>query len=179
MRDSAGRIYMERWLLAPKGTNIKSRMSWIQIADPIAHTLTECSAFKRACEIRTWNDPQIRHYTPPPATKSGPIKGGKGFQSREDLGLTEVLGVPAHAYRDTLTLNTGAFGNDQPMSTIREYRFSPDLDFNLTSTLNTPPVGRQVFNVTEITRTEPEPKFFTPPAGWPIIDLRNLERDAR
>jgi len=38
-RDSVGRIYQERWLMAPKGMNLRPRMSWIQIADPVAHTL--------------------------------------------------------------------------------------------------------------------------------------------
>src|ERR1700712_853725 len=35
-RDSQGRIYMERWLLEPKGNIARSRMSWIQIDDPVS-----------------------------------------------------------------------------------------------------------------------------------------------
>jgi hypothetical protein len=48
-RDSVGRIYQERWLMAPKGTNIRSRMSWIQISDPVAKTLHQCNAFTKVC----------------------------------------------------------------------------------------------------------------------------------
>jgi hypothetical protein len=50
-RDSVGRIYQERWLMSPKGSNIPSRMSWIQIADPVAKTLYQCNAREgvRAC----------------------------------------------------------------------------------------------------------------------------------
>src|SRR5580698_9149911 len=33
-RDSHGRIYEERWLLVPKGSQDQSRMDVIQIADP-------------------------------------------------------------------------------------------------------------------------------------------------
>ena len=42
-RDSVGRIYEERWLLSPKGSNIPSQMSWIQIGDPVTHTLYQCN----------------------------------------------------------------------------------------------------------------------------------------
>jgi len=46
-RDSTGRIYQERWLMSPKGSNIPSRMSWIQIADPCgAHALSVQRAAK-------------------------------------------------------------------------------------------------------------------------------------
>ena len=44
-RDSAGRIYEERWLLVPKGSDIKSSMNFIQIADPVNRTLYTCSIF--------------------------------------------------------------------------------------------------------------------------------------
>lgn len=53
-RDAEGRIYEERWLLAPKGTRIQSRMSWIQIADPVAQTLLECNAHEHVCELEDW-----------------------------------------------------------------------------------------------------------------------------
>jgi hypothetical protein len=55
-RDSAGRIYQERWLMSPKGSNIPSQMSWIQIADPVAHTLYQCSARQKICELVTLGD---------------------------------------------------------------------------------------------------------------------------
>lgn len=50
-RDSSGRVYQERWLLAPKGSKIKSRMSYIQIADPVNHTAMTCSARNHKCII--------------------------------------------------------------------------------------------------------------------------------
>ena len=40
-RDSRGRIYEERWVLAPKGSEDQSRMNVIQIADPTrVHSIT-------------------------------------------------------------------------------------------------------------------------------------------
>jgi hypothetical protein len=58
------------------------------------------------------------------------------------------------------------------MSTVREFRYSPELGINLTSVLDTPPVGRQSFTVTEISTTEPDPKFFQPPEGYKVVDHR-------
>src|SRR5271170_154506 len=42
MRDSAGRIYQERWMLAPKNGKMKSEMDFIQISNPADHTLYNC-----------------------------------------------------------------------------------------------------------------------------------------
>jgi hypothetical protein len=42
MRDSAGRIYQERWLLVPKNGKMESKMDYIQISDPAEHTLYNC-----------------------------------------------------------------------------------------------------------------------------------------
>src|SRR5258707_9258427 len=55
-RDSVGRIYQERGLMSPYGSNIPSQMSWIQNADPVAHTLYQCSARQKVCELVTLRD---------------------------------------------------------------------------------------------------------------------------
>ncbi len=170
-RDAEGRIYEERWLLIPKGSKIPSRMSWIQIGDPIAKTLLECSARTHICHLEDW-----RSSGQPPAqpenARSGPLANGQGTHDHEDLGPQFFAGLPVHAYRETTTLNPGVMGNDRPMSTVREFRFSSDLGLNLSSTLDTPQLGHQVFTVTEITTTEPDPKFFLTPEGYRVVDVR-------
>ena len=170
-RDAEGRIYEERWLLAPKGTKIQSRMSWIQIADPVAKTLLECNARVHVCELEDWRFGS-RLPAKPENAKSGPLASGHGTHDHEDLGSQFFAGLPVHAYRETTTLNPGVMGNDRPMVTIREFRFSPELGFNLSSTLDTPQLGHQVFTVTEITTTEPDPKFFLAPEGYRVVDVR-------
>jgi hypothetical protein len=170
-RDSAGRIYQERWLMSPKGSNIPSRMSWIQIADPVAHTLYQCSPRQKICELVTLADPVMARFEPG-RFKSGPLKDGKGTRTQEDLGAQFFAGLPVHEYRDTMTLNAGVLGNDMPMSTVRQYRFCAELGFNLTSVLEAPQIGRQTFTVTEITTSEPDPSFFQPPQGYKVVDHR-------
>jgi hypothetical protein len=170
-RDSVGRLYQERWLLEPKGSKIPSQMSWIQIADPVEHTLYECTPRQHVCELRRLTDSASLRFNPD-AYKTGPLPGGRGGRTHEDLGADFYAGLPVHRYRDTSTINPGAMGNDLVMSTVREYRFSTELGFNLTSVLDTPSLGRQMFTVTDITTTEPDPHFFLPPEGYRIVDYR-------
>lgn len=170
MRDGAGRIYQERWLLVPKGSDIPSRMTLIQIDDPVAHTFYQCYVQPKVCEVQT-AFAGLAHYDPE-KDKSGPLKSGKGTYGHEDLGAQHFAGMPVHGYRDTITINAGALGNDVAMATVREFRYSSDLGFNLTSTLDDAQAGRQNFTVGELSLGEPDPKFFQPPAGYKIVDKR-------
>jgi hypothetical protein len=170
-RDSAGRIYQERWLMSPKGSNIPSRMSWIQIADPVAKTLYQCNAHAKVCELVVLGDSPTLRFDPT-RFRSGPLKDGKGMRTHEDLGPSFFAGVPVNEYKDTLTLNAGVMGNDLPMVTVRHYRFSAELGFNLTSVVEAPQIGKQTFTVTEISTTEPDASWFQPPQGYTVVDHR-------
>jgi hypothetical protein len=174
-RDSVGRLYQERWLMSPKGSNIPSRMSWIQIADPVAHTFYECEPQQKVCELRTLRDSVTARFDPA-RFKSGPLKDAKGDEkgtrTHEDLGAGSFAGMPVHEYKDTTTMNAGAMGNDLPMSTVRQYRFCAELGLNLSSIVEAAPIGRQVFTVTELSTTEPDPSFFQPPQGYKVLDHR-------
>jgi hypothetical protein len=170
-RDSAGRIYQERWLMSPKDRNIPSRMSWIQIADPVAKTLYQCNARAKVCELVVLGDSTTLRFDPT-RLKSGQLKDGKGTRTHEDLGPSFFAGVAVHEYKDTLTLNAGVMGNDLPMVTVRHYRFSAELGFNLTSMVEAPQIGKQTFTVTEISTTEPDASWFQPPQGYTVVDHR-------
>jgi hypothetical protein len=108
----------------------------------------------------------------PTRLKSAALKDGKGKRVHEDLGPTFFAGLPVHEYRDAMTLEPGALGNDMPMTTVRHYRFSAELGFNLMSELEAPQIGRQVFTVTEISTTEPDASWFKPPQGYTVVDRR-------
>jgi hypothetical protein len=171
-RDGVGRLYEERWLLSPKGSNIPSQMSWIQIADPTTRTLCQCNVRQKVCELLTLSTFAMTGRFDPTRLKSAPLKDGKGTFAHEDLGAAFFAGLPVHEYRDTTTLNAGTMGNDLPMSTVRQYRFSAELGLNLSSALDTPSLGKQLFSVTEISTTEPDPSFFQPPQGYKVVDHR-------
>lgn len=169
-RDREGRIYMERWILVPKGSDIPSVRTTIQIDDPVSGKFYNCFPRVKICEISV-SVRGLRHYNPD-GLKSGELPNGKGTFAHEDLGADSVAGLPVHAYRDTLTISPGVLGNDIAMATVREFRYSPELGFNLSSTLETPQVGRQIFTVTDLTTTDPDPGDFQPPAGYRLIDQR-------
>ncbi len=176
MRDGAGRIYQERWLLTPKGTDIRSQMTTIQIDDPVAHKFYNCFVRQKVCELQT-AFMGLAHYDPN-RLQSGPLKSGKGVFLHEDLGAASAAGMLVHNYRDTVTLNTGVLGNDAPMATVREFSYSSELGFNLASSLDSAQVGHQVFTVTDLTTNEPDARFFQPPEGYKIIDRRKPESGA-
>lgn len=170
-RDSLGRIYEERWPLAPKDARVQSELILIQIADPVARTYYECNPPSRICELYVWTGADLDPIHPE-LLQSGRLKSGKGFLKHEDLGKQSFAGVSVHQYRDTTTLDRGTIYRDQPLSYVRSYRFSEELGFNLTSTVDTPKFGQQSFTVTELSTTEPDPKFFLPPEGYTVVDHR-------
>ena len=170
VRDSAGRIYQERWLLMPKNSGEAAQMTAIQIDDPVAGLFYTCMVFNKTCRI-TSSYRGLAHYQPE-KMKSGRLANGKGSFLHEDLGSQSVAGLLCHGFRDTVTIDPGIYGNDTPMATAREFFYSPELGFNLSSTLDSAQLGRQVFTVTDLNTNEPESKRFQPPDGYKLMDQR-------
>jgi len=171
LRDSAGRIYEERWLLVPKGGKQESKMNVFQIADPAKHTLYNCFVQQAQCNLLRYSGLTTTSFRPDLGA-TGPLPDGTGYRTHEDLGANQILGYDTQGYRDTTTINPGVYGNDQPMITTREIWYAPQFGIDLLSTLDSPQSGKQTFTVTEITTSEPEPQYFTVPAGYKIVDQR-------
>lgn len=171
VRDARGRIYQERWILVPKGGALKSIMNVFQITDPEAHTWYNCRVLSKVCEILPYHLTTEDTYVPP-IGPSGPLPGGRGTRLSEDLGTSTVQGVETHGYRETTTVNAGVLGNNQPMVSLHEFWYSPDLGINLLSTVDTPESGHQVFTVKDLTQGEPEPILFLVPDDYKVVDHR-------
>jgi hypothetical protein len=172
VRDSKGRIYQERWILVPKGSKVKSHMDIFQITDPEQHTWYNCETAAKECKIfkyRLTTDDNFQ----PPVGASGPLPNGNGFRTHEDLGIGNTAGVDTHGYRETVTINAGVMGNDQPMVTKREFWYSPQLAFNLLSIVDDPQNGKQVFTVKDLSTSEPELSLFEVPEGYKVVDHRD------
>jgi hypothetical protein len=174
MRDSKGRIYQERWMLVPKGGNLRSQMNVFQITDPELHTWFNCEVLTKVCELLQYRLTDELTYLPPTET-SGPLPEGSGSRLHEDLGSDTYEGVETHGYRETLTINQGVMVNEKPIVTVREFWYSPHLAISLQSIVDSPFTGRQVFRAKDVTTSEPEPTWFTIPAGYKVIDHRNSE----
>jgi len=169
MRDSNGRIYQERWLLVPKNGSIKSYMDIFQIMDPEQHTWLNCATANKVCEVRPYPFTTQQKFQPA-IGQSGPLANGHGFHEHVDLGLGSTQGEETHGYREITTINPGFVGNDRPMVSTREFWYSPRLEINLSSIVDEPQTGKQVFTVKELTTSEPEASFFEVPADYKIVN---------
>jgi hypothetical protein len=170
-RDSLGRIYQERWYLVPKDGKVPSKMYVIQIGDPTAHTLYTCYLLPQRCTLDRYAGSTTAFYHPP-ATQNSVMPNGDGFTTHEDLGLKDIEGIETSGTRDTITYNRGAFGNDRPVNSVREFWFAPSLAINLRSEVTDPNFGKEIFTVTDVNRLDPDPKLFQIPDGFDVVDQR-------
>lgn len=173
-RDASGRIYQERWALVPKNDpRVKSMMTVIQIADPDAGTLYNCFLVVKTntCELLKYTGSISKIYKPasPP---SGPLANNQGTVVHQDLGTQILAGVSADGVRDITTYNPGVFGNDRKVTIEREFWYSEHLGLNLLSIREDPRIGKQIFTVTSVDQTDPDPSLFELPAGFKVADLR-------
>jgi hypothetical protein len=172
-RDARGRIYEERWLLAPRGSEDQSRMNVIQIADPNAHTLYNCFMLQtpHRCVLEKFAEPAVTSYKPAPLP-SGPLPNNMGSRTHEDLGARSIAGIDTVGSRDTSNFNAGVMGSDQPFSTWREFWQAPQLGVNLSSEVVSPNAGKQVFTLTDVSLVEPDSRLFDLPEGFEVVDHR-------
>jgi hypothetical protein len=173
MRDSAGHVYQERWYLVPKGGSIEPTMNYTQIADPYEHVGYSCEVASKTCFTEPYRRSAAATYQPAIGV-SGPLPNGQGFRKVEDLGRKEIEGLETTGFRETTTANPGVFGNDQPMITIREFWYSPQLGINLISLFDSPQSGKQQFTATKVSTAEPDPHRFTLPEGF-SVDRSGIE----
>lgn len=166
-RDSAGRIYEERWLLVPKGSDIKSSMNFIQIADPVNRTLYTCSIFHKRCDLSTYRPPASAAFEdePPP-----PGRSKDGAHTVENLGAKNLFGLDTIGTRQTTTIPQGTAGSERPIQIVLEFWHSPRLGFNLESLRSDPRLGTQKFTITELDMVDPDPQLFTVPEGYQVVD---------
>lgn len=171
-RDSAGRIYQERWFLVPKNGKAKSEMNYIQVDDPVSHIAYTCSVFDKVCTMRAYHPPAEVTFE----SNGGPdgvLPNDWGFVAEENIGRQTVAGVETVGLRRVTTINPWTMGNDRPMTIIREYWHSAALDINLLSTLTDPRLGTQTFTIREISTSEPDAQLFLAPAGYKVVDQRS------
>lgn len=178
-RDSHGRIYEERWYLVPKDGDLKSRMNVIQIADPATHTLYNCFTLQEPhrCNLLPFTESSTATYKPE-ISRPGPLPDGKGYSTHEDLGQQTHAGIETTGTRDTTVFNVGVSGNDRPYSVTREFWLAPGLGINLLSQLSGPRIGKQIFTLSDVSLSEPDPALFELPEGFEVVDRRKSSSPA-
>jgi VWFA-related protein len=182
MRDSAGRIYEERWTFVqdPQPDNAgfntpapiapTSVETYIQISDPVAHIYFNCSVTEKVCTLTQYKGSTEITYRPEVAANKKLADGSA--ETTQRLGDRNVGGFKTEGYRVTTTYNDGSSANGPRFVSGREFWYSPQLGIDLISQVSSPAAGEQQFSVAKLTTTAPDPKYFTPPVGYRIVDQR-------
>jgi hypothetical protein len=102
------------------------------------------------------------------AVEVGPAKGGRA--TTEDLGSETMDGLSVTGTRTTRTIPAGQMGNAQPIKIVTEVWTSPDLKVVVYSKRSDPIMGDNTFELSNISRAEPDPSLFTLPADFKIVD---------
>jgi hypothetical protein len=92
--------------------------------------------------------------------------------NKESLGTQMIEGVQAEGTRTTMTIPTGAIGNDLPIQIVSERWYSPDLHTVVMSKHSDPRMGETVYRLTNIGRGEPARSLFEVPADYTVTDAK-------
>jgi hypothetical protein len=142
-----------------------SQLTQTEIANPTTRTIAVCDPNRHICDLRIYRAPATA--TLPPA---GPSADGASYLTREALGTQTVNGFEMVGTREVLTLATNT---DRPLSVTKEFWYSPLLGLNISTRRWDPRIGRvEVFSVTDINLSEPDPNLFTLPADARVMDFR-------
>jgi hypothetical protein len=88
----------------------------------------------------------------------------------EDLGTQVIEGVGAQGTRTTRTIAAGEIGNEKPIEIVTEVWTAPDLKTIVMSKRTDPRSGEQIFRLTNITRSEPDPALFMVPPDYKTVE---------
>jgi|HubBroStandDraft_3_1064219.scaffolds.fasta_scaffold170876_2 hypothetical protein len=91
----------------------------------------------------------------------------------EHLGTQTIEGVSAEGTRTTVTIPAGQIGNEQPIVTVTERWYSPELQVMVMNKRTDPRTGTTTYKLTNINRTEPSPTMFEVPSDYKVIEPDN------
>ena len=93
---------------------------------------------------------------------------GRVKVTNENLGQQTIEGVLATGTRTTTVIEAGAIGNEQPIRSVSEQWFSPDLHTLVLTSHSDPRTGETTFRLTNIVRAEPDRSLFLLPPGYTL-----------
>jgi hypothetical protein len=164
-RDSHGRIHNEMRTLIPISSAETPQLRRIHLYDPQTRISTMLDAEQQTFWTMTQRRPP---QTVPPtlleATPAGGTLEPSEFAKKEDLGIQEVGGIPAHGIREVQMIAAG--GNGQLIVVTDEYWYCDDLRINLMIKHNDPRTGSATLTVTQVERSEPDGAMFAIPANY-------------
>jgi hypothetical protein len=100
---------------------------------------------------------------PPPPPPSITVRAAA---TQETLGQQEVQGAACTATRSTSVFPVDMIGNDRPITVVQDRCMSREFGRVLSERLDDPRTGLRTLTLTSLSRTEPDPALFQPPAGF-------------
>ena len=107
---------------------------------------------------------------PPMIAQKVFLTNDQGQATTEDLGSQTMEGVFVTGVRTTHTIPAGQIGNEKPIAVVTEVWTSPDLKTIIYSKRSDPRMGELTFQLTNITRAEPDASLFTVPADFKLVE---------
>jgi len=89
----------------------------------------------------------------------------------ESLGVQTMEGVSVEGKRTTSTIPAGQIGNLQPIESVSEVWFSPELQMVIMSKHSDPRFGETTYQLTGIQRSEPDHSLFEVPPGYTLQNM--------
>jgi hypothetical protein len=186
-RDSQGRTRDEKPIFRAMGIVLGAHppedFKLTQIADPVAgfaYVLDDRNkvAHRITMTPRQPGAPRI------PIEPGGPAPAGavratppddptQPQHATEKLASKNIEGVVAEGTRSTTTWPVNSQGNDRPIVQTNETWRSAELKETVLTTNTDPRNGESITKLINISRAEPEPTLFQPPAGYTIVDEKD------
>jgi hypothetical protein len=169
-RDSQGRVYREIRIWTKANPAPLSRLEYVILLDPVAHTRTECKVVARRC--------RMADLTPSPPGRPASdetFDTPPYYLHRVSLGSDVIEGVTVEGIRITSSLDAGVFvNNEEPVASLDSWH-SPDPGIDLSVTRAYKNGSIRVVHVVGLSRSEPDPVLFQPPADFVLDDRSQAE----
>ncbi|HUA59539.1 MAG TPA: hypothetical protein VML19_12340 [Verrucomicrobiae bacterium] len=109
---------------------------------------------------------------PAPAMVARKKKAGEKQHetTEEDLGIDNINGVPAVGHRRTQIIPAGQIGNNRDIHVVYESWYSDDLQMLVKSVNSDPRYGVTTYELTNISRENPDPSLFQIPPGYSVTE---------
>jgi hypothetical protein len=166
-RDADGRVRREIGFELNTPATGAAKRSLIVINDPVAGKRYMLNPQTKTAHVMSLHAPKQGQGPPPP-----PDGQADANISREQLGTKAINGLQAEGTRVTRTIPAGKIGNEQPIVVVTERWYSTDLQLPLTTTHTDPMMGTVTTNLTNITRTAPDPSLFQVPSDYKTVSGR-------
>jgi len=176
-RDSQGRTRMDQSLATVGALSAAAggQARAIVIHDPVAgmsYTLDPASHTARSTQLPAAR--QGAGSARPNARAPRNLAAAK----TDDLGTQVIQGVSAQGKRVTRVIPAGQLGNEKEIDIVSETWYSPDLQVVVMSKTSDPRLGETTYQLSNVTRAEPDPALFTVPSDYTVQEGRPMHRPA-